>query len=59
TIDPANIHTTVDYNTYEGWTFLGKPVYSMQRGKDVLVDGELAADAGRGEFLHAGPPVLP
>jgi dihydropyrimidinase len=59
TIDPANIHTTVDYNTYEGWTFLGKPVHSMQRGKDVLVDGKLAVDAGHGEFLHAGPPVLP
>jgi dihydropyrimidinase len=59
TIDPANIHTTVDYNTYEGWTFLGKPVHSMQRGKDVFVDGKLAVDAGHGEFLHAGPPVLP
>jgi dihydropyrimidinase len=59
TIRAENMHTTVDYNTYEGWPFLGKPVYSMQRGKDVLVNGKLAVDAGHGEFLPAGPPVLP
>ncbi|MBI2880382.1 MAG: dihydropyrimidinase [Candidatus Tectomicrobia bacterium] len=59
TIRAERMHTTADYNTYEGWTFLGKPVYSMQRGRDVLVDGRLVVDAGRGEFLSAGPPVLP
>lgn len=59
TIRAEHMHTTVDYNTYEGWTLLGKPVYSMQRGKDVLLDGKLAVDAGHGEFLPAGPPILP
>lgn len=50
-IDEAKMHSNVDYNTYHGWTVLGSPVHTLQRGQDVLVDGELRAEGGAGQFL--------
>jgi|TARA_B100000315_G_scaffold210023_1_gene206048 dihydropyrimidinase len=59
-IRAEDMHTTVDYNTYEGWRLLGTPVHTMQRGNDVLVDGELKAELGAGDFIPAetGAPQM-
>ncbi len=56
-IRAEDMHTTVDYNTYEGWRLLGTPVHTLQRGNDVLVDGKLKADLGVGEFIPASTGV--
>jgi dihydropyrimidinase len=56
-IRAEDMHTTVDYNTYEGWRLLGTPVHTLQRGNDVLVDGELKAELGAGEFIPAATGV--
>ena len=36
---------------YEGRTCLGKPVFSMQRGRIVIEDGEMKGRPGEGRFL--------
>lgn len=51
TIDVDQLHSSVDYNTYAGWRLLGEPVHTMQRGRDVLVDGQLRAAPGEGQFV--------
>lgn len=67
-LDPAatmeiraeNLHSSMRYpSIYEGWTTLGRPVYSMSRGRDLLVDGEVVAEHGRGIFVESGPPLEP
>lgn len=58
-IDPTILHTIkqetqhshATYTLYEGRTCLGKPVFSMQRGKVILENGELQVPAGEGRFL--------
>ncbi len=44
-------------NIYEGWTSVGAAVHTLQRGRDVLVNGELSARSGDGQFLISGPPL--
>lgn len=57
-IRAENLHSSMKYpNIYEGWTSLGRPVYSMQRGHDVLVDGKVVVEHGTGQFLESGPPL--
>lgn len=57
-IRAENLHSSMRYpSIYEGWTALGKPVYTMQRGRDLLVDGEVVPEHGRGEFVESGPPL--
>jgi hypothetical protein len=54
------MHSSKPYdNIYEGWRSLGVPVHTMQRGRDVLVEGKLVAHTGAGEFLPSGPPMAP
>jgi dihydroorotase-like cyclic amidohydrolase len=52
------LHSSMRYpSIYEGWRTLGRPVYTMQRGRDVLVDGGVARAHGDGAYLEAGPPM--
>jgi len=44
-------HLKVDYSLFEGRECLGSPVLVMQRGKILVEDGELKAEAGRGRFI--------
>jgi dihydroorotase-like cyclic amidohydrolase len=51
------MHSSKAYdNIYDGWTSTGAAVHTMQRGRDVLVDGKLVAGSGDGQFLASGPP---
>jgi dihydropyrimidinase len=46
TVRAREMHS-VDYSCWEGWTIQGKPVMTFLRGRPVLVDGAVAAAAGR------------
>jgi dihydropyrimidinase len=59
-IHAQQMHSSKPYdNIYDGWRSLGVPVHTMQRGRDILVDGKLVARAGQGVFLQSGPPLPP
>jgi dihydropyrimidinase len=51
TIHADNQHSAAGYTLYEGNCVLGWPTTSFQRGKRVLWQGEVVAEAGRGRFL--------
>ena len=51
TIRAENQHSNVGYTLYEGRTVLGWPEISYQRGKRVLWQNEIVAQAGQGRFL--------
>ncbi|MCZ7527034.1 MAG: dihydropyrimidinase [Acidimicrobiia bacterium] len=55
TIEASELHSSVDYNTYEGWKVAGRPVHTLQRGRDILIDGEVVAEAGQGEYIPVKP----
>lgn len=63
TISAENQHSAVGYTLFDGRKVLGWPEMTFQRGKPVLINGELAAKSGAGEFLpnfkHHLPPVKP
>ena len=44
-------HCESDFTMFEGKEVLGKPVFSMQRGRVVIEDGELKRPAGEARFL--------
>lgn len=57
-IRAEHLHSSMRYpSIYEGWQTLGRPVHTLQRGRDVLVDGQLAGGAGDGLYLEAGEPL--
>jgi len=56
TITQATQHTRAPYTPYEGRRCLGKPVFSMQRGRVLLENGKLHASPGQGQFLERGGP---
>jgi len=43
-------HSGVRYTVYEGRRCLGKPVFSMQRGRILVEGGEMRAKPGTGKF---------
>jgi dihydropyrimidinase len=51
TIRADNQHTNAGYTLYEGRSVLGWPEMSFQRGRRVLLQGEIVAEPGRGRFL--------
>lgn len=57
TFDESKFHSVVDYNTYHGWSVLGDPVHTLQRGNDVLVDGELKVTKGAGQYVPGDAPL--
>ena len=52
TIEHATQHSESNYTAYEGRDVLGMPIFSMQRGRVLLEDGELKAQPGQGQFLR-------
>jgi dihydropyrimidinase len=57
-IRAEGLHSVMRYpSIYEGWQTLGQPVHTLQRGRDLLADGVVRAERGRGEFLESGPPL--
>ena len=51
TIRADNQHSKAGYTLYEGRSVLGWPEASFQRGRRVLWQGEVVAEAGQGRFL--------
>jgi dihydropyrimidinase len=56
TLRHENQHTTVGYTLYHERECLGKPVFSLQRGRMLLQDGEVKLSPGSAKFFatHAG-----
>jgi len=51
-IVPAkNAYTKVDYSLYEGRQCLGAPTLVIQRGKIIMVDGQIKAQSGQGAYV--------
>ena len=59
TIRAENQHTKAGYTLYEGHKMLGWPEMSFQRGRQVLWQGEVVAEAGQGRFLPTLSTHLP
>ena len=51
TIQHQTQHSKAPYTLYEGRRCLGMPVFSMQRGRILIEDGEMKAKPGGGKFL--------
>ncbi|MBW2483117.1 MAG: amidohydrolase family protein [Deltaproteobacteria bacterium] len=50
-VPEKNAFAKVDYSLYEGLKCLGAATMVMQRGKIVMADGEIKAQAGQGVYL--------
>jgi dihydropyrimidinase len=51
TIQHRTQHSNAPYTLYEGRRCLGMPIFSMQRGRILVEDGEMKAKPGDGRFL--------
>ena len=51
TLRKENQHSAAGFTLYEGRECLGRPKMSFQRGRPVLMDGELKTGRGSGKFL--------
>ena len=58
TISATTHHSAIDYNLFEGRTVQGKPQKIFLRGKLVVDGDQLLAEAGSGQFIHRGAPLL-
>jgi dihydropyrimidinase len=57
-INAERLHSSMRYpSIYEGWQTLGRPVHTLQRGRDVLVDGAVVREPSDGVYMEAGPPT--
>ena len=57
-IRAEGLHSSMRYpSIYEGWQTLGRHIHTLQRGRDLYVDGAVAAAHGDGRFLESGPPL--
>ena len=45
------LHSSMDWNIYEGWEFTGWPVMTILRGKIVMENGEIMAEPGYGRYI--------
>ena len=52
TIPAQNPLLNVDYSMFAGRTGLGVPILVMQRGRVLMQQGNLQAQAGQGKYLH-------
>lgn len=50
-VPEKNTYTKVDYSLYEGRRCLGTPELVIQRGKVIMADGEIQAQAGQGQYV--------
>jgi dihydropyrimidinase len=51
TVQHRTQHSKAPYTLYEGRRCLGVPIFSMQRGRVLVEDGEMKAKPGAGKFL--------
>jgi dihydropyrimidinase len=51
TVQHRTQHSKAPYTLYEGRRCLGMPIFSMQRGRILVEDGEMKAKPGGGKFL--------
>ena len=51
TVQSQNQHSGAGYTVYEGRACLGKSVFTMQRGRIVVENGEMKGKPGDGKFL--------
>ncbi|WP_417252229.1 dihydropyrimidinase [Castellaniella sp.] len=58
TIHNQMLHHNVDYTPYEGQTVTGWPVMTFSRGRLVAKNFEFLGQAGTGEFMSCGKPML-
>ena len=54
----SQLHHNVDYTPYEGMQLKAWPGLTLSRGEVVWDGVNLQSRAGRGRFLHCGPPSL-
>ncbi|MCL2562956.1 MAG: dihydropyrimidinase [Oscillospiraceae bacterium] len=52
------LHENVDYTPYEGLKVKGVPVLTISRGKVVAKDGAFVGEAGAGQFIKRGLPMV-
>jgi len=52
TVTEKNPFLNVDYSMFEGRKGLGAPILVMQRGRVLMQEGKLQAQAGQGKYLH-------
>jgi len=50
TLEHRTQHSGAPYSLYEGRKCLGKPVFTMQRGKTVMENGEMKKKPGEAKF---------
>jgi dihydropyrimidinase len=58
TIDNDRLHHNVDYTPYQGVDVQGWPVLTLSRGKVVSREFDFTGQAGDGEFLPCGKPMI-
>jgi dihydropyrimidinase len=51
TITQQGLHSNTDFTPYEGWKVKGYPITTISRGKILVENCELVAEAGHGKFL--------
>lgn len=57
-IDNKLLHHNVDYTPYQGIEVQGWPILTLSRGKVVSREFSFVGDAGSGEFLPCGKPMI-
>jgi dihydropyrimidinase len=53
-VDPSRLESFADYSPYEGMTLRGWPVATYVRGREIMTDGAITAEAReqpRGRYL--------
>jgi len=55
TISAKTQQSAIDYNVFEGFKVKGLPRYTLSRGKVVVDDGVVKAEAGHGQFVAREP----
>ncbi len=55
TITAAAQQSAIDYNVFEGKEVTGLPRFTITRGKVAVMDGEIRAEQGHGQFVKREP----
>lgn len=55
TIRSVELHDGCDFTPFEGMTFTGWPIMTLQRGKIITSNTEVMSEAGCGRFLARAP----
>lgn len=53
-LTPANLHSAIDFSSYDGLWVTGFPVMTLSRGEIIVEGGEFTGRPGRGRFLERG-----